>query len=169
MLSLILFRHGKSDWDAPYASDHERPLAQRGRDASRMMGRLLSHTHQVPELAVSSSALRARDSLHIAARAGRWHCPMRIESALYESSAPEVLNWVRGLEENPGSLLLTGHEPTWSDLAGRLIGDAALKVPTGAMLRIDINIERWEQLAFGLGELRWLLPAKLAIKAKNCK
>jgi phosphohistidine phosphatase len=169
MLSLILFRHGKSDWDAPYASDHERPLAPRGRDASRMMGRLLSHTHQVPELAVSSSALRARDSLHIAARAGRWHCPMRIESALYESSAAEVLNWVRRLEENPGSLLLTGHEPTWSDLAGRLIGGAALRVPTGAMLRIDIDIERWGALAFGRGELRWLLPAKLAIKTKNCK
>jgi phosphohistidine phosphatase len=134
-----------------------------------MMGRLLSHTHQVPELAVSSSALRARDSLHIAARAGRWHCPMRIESALYESSAAEVLNWVRRLEENPGSLLLTGHEPTWSDLAGRLIGGAALKVPTGAMLRIDIDIERWGALAFGRGELRWLLPAKLAIKTKNCK
>jgi phosphohistidine phosphatase len=169
MLSLILFRHGKSDWDAPYASDHERPLTQRGRDASRAMGRLLQHTRQIPGLAVSSSALRARDSLHLAARAGRWHCPMRIESALYERSAPEVLNWVKGLEENPESLLLTGHEPTWSDLAGRLIGVAALKVPTGAMLRVDIDIERWRQIEFGIGELRWLIPPKLLVKAKNRK
>ena len=48
MLSLILFRHGKSDWDAPYANDHERPLANRGKEAARCMGRLLSHTRQVP-------------------------------------------------------------------------------------------------------------------------
>ena len=166
MRSLILFRHGKSDWDAPYSSDHERPLAQRGRDAARTMGRLLSHARQVPDLAVSSSALRARDTLQLAARAGRWQCAMRIESALYERTAPDVLQWVRGLEEDPDCLLLTGHEPTWSDLAGRLVGGATLKVPTGAMLRIALDNEGWGQIDRGIGELRWLLPPRLVGRFK---
>ncbi len=131
------------------------------------MGRLLSHTRQVPDLAVSSSALRARDTLQLAARAGRWQCAMRIESALYERSAPDVMQWVCGLEEDPDCLLLTGHEPTWSDLAGRLIGGATLKVPTGAMLRIELDIEGWGQIDRGIGELRWLLPPRLVAKFKN--
>jgi len=167
MLSLILFRHGKSDWDAPYGTDHERPLAARGKEAARCMGRMLSRAGQTPELAVSSSALRARDTLQIAARAGDWQCGMRFESALYESSPSGILAWVRALEENPASLLLTGHEPTWSELAGALIGKGRIRVPTAAMLRIDFEIDTWQQLDFGLGQLRWLLPPKLICKSKD--
>ena len=166
MRGLILFRHGKSDWDAPYSTDHERPLANRGKEAARCMGRLLSQTGQVPDLAVSSSALRARETLQLAAQAGRWHCPMRIESALYEHSARDVLAWVKALEDNPECLLLTGHEPTWSELAGQLIGQALIKVPTGAMLRIEFEVEDWQTIEAGQGELRWLVPPKLVQKIR---
>ena len=164
MLSLILFRHGKSDWDASFANDHERPLADRGRDAARTMGRLLTRTQQVPELAVSSSARRARDTLQLAARAGHWTSAMRIDSALYESSPGEVLHWIRALEDNPACLLLTGHEPTWSSLASRLVGKANMKVPTAAMLRVDFDTGDWSQIDFATGELRWLVTPKIAAK-----
>jgi len=161
MRSLILFRHGKSDWDAHYASDHERPLANRGKEAALCMGRMLSQAGQLPQLAVCSSALRARATLQLAVRAGRWHCPMRIEDALYGSSAERTLSWIQALDENPECLLLTGHEPTWSELAGRLIGEAALRVPTASMLRIDFEIESWRHIKFGRGQMKRLIPPKL--------
>ncbi len=167
MRSLILFRHGKSDWDAAFANDHERPLASRGIEAARLMGRFLQQTHQVPDLAVSSSALRARDTLQLAARAGHWHTTMRVDSALYESSPGQVVHWIRALDDDPECLLLTGHEPTWSDLAGQLIGRALIKVPTGAMLRIDFDHDSWNAIDAGGGELRWLLPPKLIARSKG--
>ena len=167
MLSLILFRHGKSDWDAPFASDHERPIAARGRAAARCMGRFLAQTDQVPELAISSSAVRARETLKLAVEAGGWDCPVRIDSTLYETTPRAVLNWLQALEEPPAGLLLTGHEPTWSELAGRLIGTARLRVPTGAMLRIDFEQELWSQVNFEQGELRWLMPPKVACRLKG--
>ncbi|MCB1728143.1 MAG: histidine phosphatase family protein, partial [Gammaproteobacteria bacterium] len=105
----------------------------------------------------------------LAARAGHWKCEMRIDSALYESSAAAMLSWIKGLEDAPECLLLTGHEPTWSDLAGRLVGKALIRVPTGAMLRIDLEIETWQQIEFGVGELRWLLPPKMVCSGKNGK
>jgi phosphohistidine phosphatase len=77
-----------------------------------------------------------------------------------------VLAWVNNLGENPECLLLTGHEPTWSELAGRLIGKAVVRVPTAAMLRIDFEVGAWQQLAFGSGELRWLLPPKVVCGSK---
>ncbi len=169
MRSLILFRHGKSDWDAPYDSDHERPLANRGKDAAACMGRLLSESGQVPELAISSSAVRARTTLQLAVRAGNWECPIRIEDALYGSSRAAVLRWIRSLPENPESLLLTGHEPTWSELAGGLIGDANIRVPTGAMARIDFEIPNWQSIDFGMGELKWLIPPKFLCRSKSRK
>jgi phosphohistidine phosphatase len=169
MRSLILFRHGKSDWEIPFADDSERPLAQRGKDAARCMGRLLHQIHQVPDLAVSSSALRARDTLQLAARAGRWKCPLRVEPGLYDTTSHAVLAWIRQLQEQPESLLLAGHEPTWSELAGRLVGRALMRVPTATMLRIDFEIEHWSQLEPGLGELRWLLPPKVVCRSKTVR
>jgi phosphohistidine phosphatase len=169
MLNLILFRHGKSDWDLPSGNDHERPLAARGKDAARCMGRLLQQTREVPELAISSSALRARDTLRLAARAGKWKCPQRIESTLYQSSPHAVLAWLQALDGTPASVLLTGHEPTWSELASRLIGRALLRVPTAAMLRIDFEADTWRQVEFGQGELRWLLPPKVVCRVKGVK
>ena len=167
MRTLILFRHGKSDWDAPYDTDHDRPLASRGRDAAQVMGRLLAQIDQVPELAVSSSAVRARDTLQLAARAGGWTSMIRIESALYATSADGVLRWMHALDRAPASLLLTGHEPTWSDLAGQLIGHANMRVPTGSMLRIDFTHDSWRAVDFGSGELRWLIPPKLVGRLKG--
>jgi len=169
MRSLILFRHGKSDWDAHYTSDHERPLADRGKEAALCMGRMLSQAGQFPQLAVCSSALRARATLQLAVRAGRWHCPMRIEDALYGSSPERMLSWIQALDENPECLLLTGHEPTWSELAGRLIGQASLRVPTATMLRIDFEIESWRHIKFGRGQMKWLIPPKLICGSKARK
>ncbi len=169
MRSLILFRHGKSDWDADYTSDHERPLAQRGKEAAICMGRMLSQAGQIPDLAVSSSALRASATLQLAVRAGRWHCPIRTDKALYGCSPDSALKWIRRLDENPACLLLTGHEPTWSEFAGRLIGDAAIRVPTAAMLRIDFQLSSWGGIDYGQGQLKWLLPPKLICRSKGGK
>ena len=77
MLSLILFRHAKSDWDNN-VKDHDRPLAQRGIRAAKTMGNFLAAINKVPELALTSSAKRARDTLDLAARQGNWSCSIVI-------------------------------------------------------------------------------------------
>lgn len=164
MLNLILFRHGKSDWDAHYASDHERPLASRGKEAAKTMGRLLRRTGQMPELAVSSSAIRARDTLHLASRAGQWPSRLLIDRRLYGQSADAMLAWLQALRDDAQTLLLVGHEPTWSEFAGRLIGQATLRIPTATMLRVDCQCDDWQEVRFGTGELRWLLTPKLVAK-----
>jgi len=169
MRSLILFRHGKSNWDAQYASDHDRPLASRGKEAARCMGRMLSQAGQIPQLAVTSSAVRARDTLQLAVGAGRWHCQIRVENALYGCSSDSALSWIGALEENPECLLLTGHEPTWSELAGSLIGEALVRVPTATMLKIDFEVDSWQQIRSGRGQLKWLIPPKLICRPKSRK
>jgi phosphohistidine phosphatase len=166
MLTLILFRHGKSDWDKPFANDHDRPLAHRGKEAARCMGRLLHQAEQVPDLAICSSAVRARDTLQLAARAGHWHCAMRVDSDLYEASSDTVVRLIRAVNTPAPCLLLTGHEPTFSELASRLIGKALMRLPTASMTRIDFECDDWEQVEFGQGQLRWLLPPKTVCRLK---
>jgi hypothetical protein len=45
---------------------------------------------------------------------------------------------------------------------GRLIGEAAVRAPTGTMPRIDFGIEGWQQINYERGQLKWLIPPKLA-------
>ena len=37
MKSILLFRHGKSDWNASYKRDHDRPLSKRGVKAAKII------------------------------------------------------------------------------------------------------------------------------------
>ena len=74
MKTLILFRHGKSDWNTDYAADHDRPLAKRGRNAAATMGAMLARIEQVSDRVLTSSAVRARETVELAAEAGGWKC-----------------------------------------------------------------------------------------------
>jgi phosphohistidine phosphatase len=160
MRTLLLFRHAKADKDPSHATDHERPLTGKGKDAAAMMGRYLKGIDQVPDLVVSSSAVRARDTAQRAAKAGEWKCPIVLEDALYATSPKEVLSFIKDLDDEARVVMLVGHEPTWSELAGRLIGGAALDVPTAALARIDLDIETWSRADFGCGVLVWLVTPR---------
>jgi phosphohistidine phosphatase len=161
MKTLILLRHGKSDWDAEYGSDHDRPLNLRGRDAASMMGALLARIEQVPDRVLTSSAVRAHDTVKLAAEGGSWACPVEVVSEFYASSPGEVLERVCAEDDATSSLLIAGHEPTWSTLAAGLIGGGWLRFPTAAMARIDFNVDRWSDIAPGKGMLSWFLIPRL--------
>ena len=157
---LILFRHGKSDWGASYREDHDRPLAPRGIKAGRIMGRLLAESGRLPDLVISSSAVRARTTVELAAEAGRWPCPIEISGDLYDTDAGAVLSVIRSLPDDKSAVLLAGHEPTTSSLAEALIGGGHLRVPTAAMLKIRFPCAHWSEVVPGSGELVWLLPPR---------
>lgn len=166
MKTLILFRHGKSDWDTDTGEDHERRVGDRGRKAARTMGKFLSLTGQAPDAAVTSSAVRARTTLDLAREAGKWACPVRVTRALYEATPFIVLEEIRAEPDTTTTLLLAGHEPTWSELSSLLIGGGIIEFPTAAMIRIDLEIAAWKEAGQGKGVLVWHVPPKLFTKGE---
>ncbi len=160
MRKLILFRHGKSDWDADFRSDHERPLNGRGTRAARLMGKLLARTGEQPTLVVSSTATRAATTAQLAMKAGNWHAEYRRDRGLYAASPSSMLEYIRQLPDHHGSIMLVGHEPTWSGLVSAFTG-AQARMPTAAMACIRFSVGRWHDLRFGGGELLWLLKPRL--------
>jgi phosphohistidine phosphatase len=167
-LRLILLRHGKSDWDAPYGHDHDRPLAPRGRKAARAVGRFLTVVGRAPDAILSSTAKRAFSTVELAAEAGSWRAKIDATPDLYGSDAERVLEAARVYASDKslgaGTLLLAGHEPTWSELAGRLVGGhsaARLAFPTATIASILFFTQDWQNIDFGLGELELLIKPKL--------
>jgi phosphohistidine phosphatase len=161
--SLILLRHAKSDWDADYGDDRERPLARRGRKAAKRMGRFLVDAGQVPDAAVTSPAVRAADTLRVAMQAGGWTCPVRTAPALYGGGVSGLLAEIRQEPAATGVLLAVGHEPTWSDAVAALIGGGRVRVPTAALARIDFEVERWSDVQPVTGVLTWMVPPRLLV------
>jgi phosphohistidine phosphatase len=158
---LIFFRHGKSDWGANFSCDHDRPVAERGRRAAQTMGRWLAATPWVPDLAITSSAVRAKTTLDLAMTAGSWACPTQVTDDLYEATVAAVLGVIHPQPEIFTTLMLVGHEPTWSDTLIDLMGGGTVRLPTAAMACLRFEEDRWTQVGQGRGTLLWLMPPKL--------
>lgn len=162
---LIVFRHGKSDWDAGSGSDHERPLNKRGRESAERMGRFLARVDQRPERVLTSSAVRARVTIELAAAAGDWKCPVVVTDALYGASPASVLGLVSECDDAIERLLLAGHEPTWSDLVANLTDGTPPVFPTAAMACLHFRAREWQDVTSGLGQMAWLVTPKLLARA----
>lgn len=64
-LRLVLMRHAKSDHGDPRWSDFERPLNDRGRRDSPMMADYLAEIDWIPDLVLSSSSARTRETIEL--------------------------------------------------------------------------------------------------------
>ena len=161
MKTLYMLRHGKSDW-ANGQPDHERTLAPRGMEAAENVGRFLRDIDEIPDRVVSSTAERAKETLRLAREAGAWPPEIELESLFYGASPEQLLDWVRGVNDATDSILLVGHQPTWSLFTSAMIGGGQLRYPTAALARVSLHIDRWRDLEFGSGELVWFqLPRVL--------
>lgn len=153
-------RHGKSDWDASYGADHDRPLADRGIRSAELMGRLLTDIDQVPELVVSSTAKRAYNTALLASRAGAWECELITDSDLYGGSPRSVLESVRRHGGSTQRVMIVGHEPTWSLLITELVG-ARVEMKTASAAGVGLMIDDWGSLGGATGWLDFLLHPRM--------
>ena len=158
MKTILLLRHGKSDWEADFSGDHERPLATRGEKGARKMGRFLTTSRSVPDRALTSSATRTRQTLAIAAEAGGWTGPARVADALYEADAETVLREIQSEPDDADTRVIVGHEPWSSRLVSLLVGGGSVEMKTAAVARVDVEVEAWADVQPGRGTLAFLLP-----------
>jgi phosphohistidine phosphatase len=164
MRTLLVMRHAKSDWGAAFPDDHERPLALRGIKAAQRMGRFLTDSDASPELVISSTAVRALQTVELASEAAAWECPVITEAGLYASDPEKVLEIIRMASPEVGRLLIAGHEPTGSALVALLIGGGRVTMPTAAVACLDMPHGEWVDLGRGTCELRWLVTPKMLKK-----
>jgi phosphohistidine phosphatase len=157
---LLLLRHAKSNWRAEFETDLERPLSRRGVRAAATIGRALRALEATPERVLTSPAKRARQTARLALEAGEWGCPIERCPDFYGGSPEDALDALRRVPEPLERILAVGHEPTWSALAGGLVGGAELRVPTACLLRIELGVQTWSELAWGSCVLAAMLPVR---------
>lgn len=148
--TLILLRHGKSDWSGA-EPDHERGLTKRGRRQAAEAGAWLAD-HAPPDLAVVSTARRTVDTWRTAAAELSAAPTARTDERVYAASARPLLEVVHGLPEDARTAVLVGHNPGLEDLVELLTGEV-VRMTTSAVAVLALD-GAWAQVAPGSATLR---------------
>jgi phosphohistidine phosphatase len=90
--TLLILRHGKSSWKLPELADHDRPLNKRGKRDAPKIGNLLKEKDLVPELIISSNAVRADKTAKIVAKASKYKGKVTLLDSLYAAGPDATVN-----------------------------------------------------------------------------
>jgi phosphohistidine phosphatase len=113
--TLVLLRHAKAETPGDQM-DVERALTERGQADARAAS-------QAPELVFCSPATRTRQTWHGVAMALAEAAPeaaapeVRYENGLYYGGRTEVVDLLRAVPEEIGTVLVIGHNPTVTDVS----------------------------------------------------
>ncbi|MFJ7153067.1 SixA phosphatase family protein [Streptomyces sp. NPDC100445] len=139
---IALFRHAKADW--PDVLDHERPLAERGRQDAPVAGRRLADTGITFDLALCSTATRTRETWKLAVHELS-HRPRTVyEERVYDASPGELIAVLNEIPDDVRNVILIGHNPGVHGLAEILAGSA------GGDARERMNRRGFPAAAFAL-------------------
>jgi len=154
MKTLYLVRHAKSSWKEAELSDHNRPLNKRGEHDAPRMGQRLRKRNPLPEVIISSSAVRAKTTATIlAGEIGFPQSAITIDERLYGASPKDVESIICELDDTVHCAMLVGHNPTFTDLINTLGNCDIDNVPTCGMAMLAFSIEKWNEVTPGNGEL----------------
>ncbi len=138
-MQLYLFRHGIAEDVSADGSDFSRRLTKEGIDRTRRAVGGLSRLIDPPEHILSSPKVRAVETARLAAEV--FERDITTEDALAHEALDPIIEAVRG--HRAESLMLVGHEPTFSRLAEQLCtaGRAAdfIELKKAGCLAIDLR------------------------------
>jgi phosphohistidine phosphatase len=141
--TLFLVRHAKSSRDDPTLPDEKRPLNDRGlRDAPKM-GERLAEKGAIPDLILSSPAVRALTTAQIIARKlGYREKDIVVDERLYAADPDDLLDVIRKIDDKVKRAMVFGHNPEFTDLAHRLSGTIT-HMPTCAVAEFSFDVRSW--------------------------
>ncbi len=164
MKTLLVLRHAKSSWKDPGLDDHDRPLNKRGKKDAPRMGRLVREEGLIPDLILSSTALRAKNTAQEVAEKSRYPGKIHWESRLYLAGPADIVMVLNEIEDpSADRVMIVGHNPGQEELVRSLAGGQEA-FPTAALARVELPVTTWAELELSTtGELTHLWrPKELA-------
>jgi len=137
-------RHAKSDWSA-MEPDFERPLNKRGKKAAPFMGKLFKENDIIPDVILSSPAVRAKTTAFAVAESCGYNKDIKFYESFYFGYVSEIFDTLRGLSNDVETVFLFGHNPTWEMLVAKLAG-TGVTMPSAAAAVLDFDNDSWANI-----------------------
>ena len=145
MKTLLLLRHAKSSWKDTTLEDHERPLNERGKKDAPVMGEYLKNKNLAPDLIISSTAKRAKDTSKLVAKYCRYNKDIQSSKSLYGTSIKDYLNTIGGIAKEYDRVLLIGHNPVLEEVLETVTGEQ-IRMKTCSLVHISLPIKFWKEV-----------------------
>jgi phosphohistidine phosphatase len=140
-------RHGKSSWKDDKLSDHERPLKKRGKKDSKRMAKVMSSNDLIPDLILSSSAERAKETVEIIVENLEYKNKIVYSDELYMGEPQDFIKVLTALKDDYNTVLIVGHNPGLEAYLQIIDGEIEA-LPTAGLGQLVLVIDQWEDLSF---------------------
>jgi phosphohistidine phosphatase len=145
MKILLILRHAKSSWKNPGLADINRPLNKRGKRDAPRIGMLLREQDLVPDIILSSPAVRARKTAQAVSIESGYEYDIEIHDDFYPGDPYAFIESLTAMPDQINIALIVAHNPGLEELLDVLTGDSA-RMPTSALAQISLPIESWSEL-----------------------
>jgi phosphohistidine phosphatase len=152
MKTLMLVRHAKASQDPDFI-DFERPLKNSGIEEATLMAERIRKEALIPQLLVSSPALRALTTANIYAEHLALHQPAT-NKAIYEGDFKTLLLLINEFPDEHTFIGMVGHNPDLANLLYYLTGEAR-DVVTCATIVIRFEFDQWRLISENTGTVTW--------------
>lgn len=145
---IYLLRHAHAQHAAPGQRDFDRPLSDDGYAAAEIVADKAADKDYKPDLVISSTALRCRQTADAIHRAMTPPPEFRFVDALYNATLDTYLEIISS-QVTEDSVMLVGHNPIIEQTLEALIGHDALVAalpsgfPTAGLAVIDTTSSGW--------------------------
>jgi len=157
MKKLLLIRHAKAEKDIA-GKDFDRPLKYPGIQDARFMADRIKEQSIVPQLIVTSPALRTKTTAEIFADAFKLPEP-KTDKSIYEASQQTWLKVINKLSESYDFIAVVGHNPGVSYILQYLTGETR-EVHTSTVALIEFEIDDWASITGDSGKLTYYSSPK---------
>ena len=109
------------------------------------MGELVRECGLIPDVVISSDAVRARLTAEAVVEAARYTGEILVDQRLYLAGPADILSLLRTVEEKAETVMIVGHNPGLEELVAQLTAEPQ-DLPTAALAQIVLPIDQWRDL-----------------------
>jgi len=143
--TLVLIRHAKSSWANPLQSDFERPLNDRGKHDAPEMGKRLKKLGITPDLIISSTAKRTRQTAKkIAEELGYNTDDIKWEEKLYHCVPSVFEEVIFEVSDRIRTIFIVAHNPGITEFVNQLSPEFSIdNMPTCGIVGAQVDTDEW--------------------------
>ncbi|MDQ3473639.1 MAG: histidine phosphatase family protein [Acidobacteriota bacterium] len=159
MRTLLLMRHAKAGPSTAGVADFDRPLLEEGRIAAALIGSFLKREKLTVDLAISSPAIRSRETIEAVLQAAGMSLEVCADQRLYEGGSLLLLEVLSEADNDLRTVLLVGHNPVLEDLVQHLTGEN-VHLSAATLTHVELDAEKWSEIHGAKHKLCRVVQAK---------
>ncbi len=148
MKKLILVRHAKTEQIYDNSkSDFERKLLPRGNKDSKLIAEQLKQKGYNPDLFITSSAKRAKQTAKIFAEILDYDKKIIKKQFLYDGyTTGEMIKYISECDDINQTIIVFGHNPDIAGFITNLVNEDLYHFPTSCTTVVKFDINSWKEL-----------------------